>query len=138
MASPAGALFAMLLSAAVALASQLGFEAQPEAMATDGRGMKVHLTVTTSSVEGAGTKDAVFVTFHGTHFDSPELELTANGVGFTRGGTVTKTLDLPDHIGSILSLRLRHGGVDAWRFTALSTATNGGARVAIFSRHNAW
>ena len=133
-------LLAVLLNVSTALASQLGFEAQPEARATDGRGMDVKLTLSTSAVEGAGTTDEVYVTFHGTHFDSPELALSAGTPTPTleRGLTVTTTLSLPDHIGSLVSLRLRHGGVDAWRFTAVSAATDGGARVAVFSRHNSW
>lgn len=118
----------------VVAGGQLGLQAQPEPRATDVAGMAVSLTITTSSVAGAATANAVYVTLHGTHFDSPELTLSSTG--FASGSTVSVPLSLPNHIGHLVSLRLRHGGVDAWKFTSLSAATEG--RTAVFSRHNGW
>ena len=66
----------LLLTSPSTRADQLGLEAQPEAYASPtNMKQQIALTVRTSAVHGAGTASPIFVTLHGTHFSSPEMEL---------------------------------------------------------------
>ena len=142
----------LLLTSTPTSADQLGLEAQPEAYASPtNMKQQVTLTVRTSAVHGAGTASPIFVTLHGTHFSSPEMELfeldpatKALAQPLVPGSTRSRTLKVVQHIGRLTSVELRAGeatananrGGDPWRLAQMTARTGG--RTYHFPRHNAW
>ena len=142
----------LLLTSPSTRADQLGLEAQPEAYASPtNMKQQIALTVRTSAVHGAGTASPIFVTLHGTHFSSPEMELfeldpatKALAQPLRPGSTRSRTLEVTQHIGRLTSVELRAGertasadqGGDPWRLAQLTARTGG--RTYHFPRHDAW